>query len=277
MTAPHHMVSLRGGTTASGHDVARPSFLVGDAMAPGANMKIIGADEIKAITTGRDILFATHGFNVSYSNGLLALGRLQDALELPSRMLFIGILWPGDFWIPAINYPWEASDAVRCGNYIADWYNRDLMGTASVSFISHSLGGRLILQAATRTRKVKMLCLTAAAVDDDVLTSKQYAAAYANCERVYVLSSRCDQVLKLAYPVGDFLSDIFGDKDSPFKGALGRNGPKPIPGDGRAVHDPILKAAGYDHGDYMPSKQTKWPKVAEYMRAAILGQEPLWP
>ena len=116
-----------------------------------------------------------------------------------------------------------------------------------------------------------------AAVDDDVLTSKQYAAAYDHCETVHVLSSRCDQVLKFAYPAGDFFSDIFGDNDSPFTGALGRYGPQPFPSGGHATHNPIPKADKYDHGDYMPSPGSKWPKVADYMRAAIYGQRPAWP
>jgi hypothetical protein len=94
---------------------------------------------------------------------------------------------------------------------------------------------------------------------------------------VHVLSSRCDQVLKFAYPAGDFFSDIFGDNDSPFTGALGRYGPKPFPSGGHATHNPIPKTDKYDHGDYMPSPGTKWPKVADYMKAVIYGQRPAWP
>lgn len=272
----HYMISLRSHRVGGG--VAPPGFLSGDATAAGGKMTPVSEQAMQSLLRGKDVIFATHGFNVNYEDGLLALGRLADNLALGARWQFVGILWPGDFWVPAINYPWEASDAVTCGNHIARLCNGMFSQAASFSFISHSLGGRVILQAATRIPKVKMLCLTAAAVDSDVLSSKQYAAAYANSEKVYVLSSRKDKVLRYAYPAGDFFSDIFGDDDSPFRGALGRKGPRPFPSGGHAVHDPIPNEAAYDHGHYLPSSSgDRWKKVAAYMKAAVLGEHPVWP
>src|SRR5262249_42570014 len=54
-------------------------------------------------------------FNVSYAAAVPLLTALERTLHLGPRFLFVGVLWPGDWWVPAINYPAEADDAVRCG------------------------------------------------------------------------------------------------------------------------------------------------------------------
>jgi hypothetical protein len=92
---------------------------------------------------GKDVLLATHGFNVNQQKGVNSLGRLGDRLaQSPSaeREFFIGVLWPGDWWIPAVNYPVEAGDAVDSGRRLAIFCNKFLVLARSLSFVSHSLG-----------------------------------------------------------------------------------------------------------------------------------------
>lgn len=237
--------------------------------------RLIRPAQLAQMAAGRDVLFAVHGFNVSYAGGIASLGRLGQVAQLPPDALFIGVLWPGDFWIPVVNYPFEASDAVRCGKLLAAFSDRWLASAHSLSFMSHSLGGRLVLEAVRHSaRKIAMMCLTAAAVDRDCLTA-QYAGAVENCDATYVLSSRKDRVLRYAYPAGDFLSDLFGDPDSPFRTALGLHGPSPAAGQSvrpkRIPPDPPC-----DHGDYLADNEIG-RHVAGYVSRAFRGAPQTWP
>jgi hypothetical protein len=233
----------------------------------------------------RDVVFVTHGFNVNGARGINALGRFDAALAATGAELCIAMLWPGDWWIPAINYPFEASDAVDCGQRLARFCKKELGAATSLSFISHSLGGRLVLEAVKRLdgQRAKLLCMTAAAVDDDCL-QKQYAKAVEKCDRIVNLASKADRVLHYAYPVGDFASDLFGDDDSPFIGALGRYGPQP-PKIANVGGREIPKVAEYDHGNYLPPSEDvpaqdskeKWKAATEFMIRAFRGQTQVWP
>lgn len=240
---------------------------------------------------GKNILLATHGFNVSGRKGINALGWLEQRLDPRPNERFIGVLWPGDWWIPAINYPAEAADAVESGKYLASFCNEHLRNARSLSFLSHSLGGRVMLEAVKRLTPVpgretpaRIVCLTAAAVDSDCL-ARQYATVPSQCQSFLNLASRKDRVLKYAYPAGDFFSDIFGDDDSPWTAALGRAGPKgAYPGN----VDPhqIRDSDGYDHGDYLPPSDDtapvmipspQWEKSADFMIRAFRAQQQDWP
>jgi esterase/lipase superfamily enzyme len=259
-----------------GGSVVDPMLLVGDGLAPAPSFRPMTAAEIEQATTGRNLLLAVHGFNVSLGEGARQMAHLEARLALPPDATFFAVLWPGDFFIPVVNYPFEASDAVETGRRLAALCNRRFVRALSLSFMSHSLGGRVILEAVARLagRKARSMCLAAAAVDRDVLT-RQYARALANSESVSVLSSVKDRVLQLAYPGGDFLSDIFGDGDSPFRTALGFKGPRPHPGQSVA-HHAIPKTLGCGHGDYLPLGG-QWQPVAQYVRNCFDGAQQIWP
>jgi esterase/lipase superfamily enzyme len=232
--------------------------------------------EVTRAVQGKHLLFGTHGFATGFAAGAQFMAALQSMLSLPSSAGFVGVLWPGDSWLPYVNYSWEADDAVMCGRKLAALCNGRFRSAASFSFVSHSLGGRLVLEAAANLdRKARMVCLMAAAVDNNALTS-QYRAALANSEHVYVLSSIKDRVLRLAYPVGDALSDLFlGDSDSPFRSALGLNGPRP--GAGATVDDNrIAPQPPCDHGDYLPAG-SHWLQVAPYVRRSFDRVPHIWP
>lgn len=256
-----------------GGPIVDPQLL--DGPGPGGGLKLMTDQQVKAAVDGKDLLFAVHGFNVNMATGIGQFAQLEAALRLPASATFFGVLWPGDFALPVVNYPFEAADAVQCGRRLARLCNTRFARAASLSFMSHSLGGRLILEAVSGlARKARMMCLAAAAVDSDVLT-KQYAAALAKSEKVAVLSSVKDKVLQYAYPGGDFLSDLFGDGDSPFRTALGLKGPRPHAG-ASVTDSRIPKALGCDHGHYLPVG-AQWQNVASYVRNCFHGTPQTWP
>ena len=253
------------------------------AAGPKPTYRPMPAARLAETVRGRRVVIAIHGFNVSRPKAVRSYATLEASLQLTADQVFFGVLWPGDAWIPVINYPAEAEVAVKCGAALAAFLDARMTEAASLDFISHSLGGRVLLEAVKRlSRPAREVCVTAGAVDSNVL-SKQYLAARDNAHRVSVLASSKDKVLKLAYPLGDFGADVlFGDKDSPWKGALGLKGPKPTETPPRVEHRQIPSASGYGHGDYFPPSDgslagSRWPVSVGYMRRAVNGAPDAWP
>jgi hypothetical protein len=249
---------------------------------PDPKYQPIDAGTVARDTSGADVIVAIHGFNVSRPKAVRSYVTLEAELQLAASQQFFGVLWPGDFWLPVVNYPAEASDAVEAGRRLAAYLDAHMAQAASISFISHSLGGRVLLEAVQRLgRPVNQLCITAGALDNNCL-SKQYLAAKRKAERVSVLSSRADTVLKLAYPLGDFGSDVlFGDRDSPWRGALGLKGPNPFEPAPKVRHRPIDKGLDYGHGDYFPPSDGgpgdgDWRTSVAYMRRCVNGLPDSW-
>jgi esterase/lipase superfamily enzyme len=258
-----------------------PAFVVEAKSAPSPAYTPVPDLRLAQLVAGKDVIVAVHGFNVSRPKAVRSYAALEAALALTEDQIFFGVLWPGDAWIPVINYPSEAGDAVKGRGHVADFLNRRMTGAASFAFISHSLGGRLLLEAVQRLNlPVREVCVTAGAVDDDCLTS-QYAPAKIKAGRVSVLASKSDRVLQLAYPLGDFASDLFWrDHDSPWRGALGRSGPHPTEARPPVFHRQIPTDKKYGHGDYFPPSDgaggTRWPASVQYMRRAINGLPDSW-
>src|SRR5262249_1877754 len=174
---------------------------------------------------GKNALFATHGFNVTQSEGAASLGALDKYLNLTPPSLLVGVLWPGDSYIPIVDYPFEGDVAIDCGQRLAAFCNDCCPSAQTLSFVSHSLGARLILQAVGGlARKAQSVCLTAAAINRDCLNT-EYAAAARNSQSISILSSREDYVLKIAFSVGDPFADLLHDDHTPFEMALGYAGP----------------------------------------------------
>src|SRR5689334_17421744 len=76
----------------------------------------------------RNVILAVHGFNVSRKSGVRSLAALEQALALGPGEVFFGVLWPGDWWLPVINYSAEADDAVDAGRKVAAYVNRNMAG-----------------------------------------------------------------------------------------------------------------------------------------------------
>ena len=263
-------------TSPVGGDIVEdPYVLDGDGLQDPVQLRTVGWTIPPARVAGRHVVFATHGFNVSYRAGVHVLAQLEQTLALGDAFLFVGVLWPGDYWIPVINYPAEASDAVRCGQLLAGLVNRTLSGASAVSFVSHSLGGRLIFEAVAHLdAPADQVCVLAAAVDDNCLSTRQYSIVRANARRVSVLASTEDLVLRLAYPLGDFAADVaFDGDDSPWRGALGYRGPRPSRVD-RVEARQIDPANHIGHLEYLPSAGGL---VEGYVREVLHGLPPTWP
>jgi hypothetical protein len=273
-----------------GGSVAGPFLMEGSGTTTPPSLSIVAPERIGAVLARRSVLFATHGFNVSYQAGACALGNLEAQLIadgfLGGSDCFVGVLWPGDFWIPVINYPFAGGPAMDSGNRLATFCNRWQSAMQSVSFISHSLGARLVLQCVAKLqRKARTVCLTAAAIDRDCLLS-EYQSAAKNSESISILSSANDLVLKLAFPLGDPIADLLELDHTPFQPALGFKGP-PVPAD-----PPILApwqtpdTPPYNHGDYLPpsgaplpdpNPHPLWPAAARFMGHAYRGKPQDWP
>ena len=91
---------------------SQPQMMSGDG---GPSARLIADELVDGLIQGRTVVFGVHGFNVRYKSGLRSLARLDQELKLPQSHIFVGVLWPGDFWVPVINYPVEWEDAGRRG------------------------------------------------------------------------------------------------------------------------------------------------------------------
>ena len=268
-----------------GGPVVDPMVLQGDVGAPGK--KLVDWPAVEAMVAGKNVLFGVHGFNVSREHGMRSLGQLESYLSLTASDLFFGVLWPGDFWLPVVNYPFEGADAIDSGRRIAAACRRSFAKAQSLSFVSHSLGARVVLEAVTHLdRPARVVCLTAAAINRDCLAN-EYANAAANAHAIAILASRKDLVLKLAFPVGDPIADVLHEDHALFEPALGREGPPPPAPPPVVPPWQIPDSEGFDHGDYLPpsdhvqdpatASRQRWWRAAGFMGRAFHAQPQTWP
>jgi pimeloyl-ACP methyl ester carboxylesterase len=206
---------------------------------------------LKNFIHGKDVLIGTHGFNVNRANGIECLSEWEALLQLPATAVFVGLLWPGDSdSIYALSYPAEPKNAMTAGTMVGQFVDANFGDATSVSFVSHSLGTRVVLQAiATMNRRVRRAILMAGAVSDDCLTN-EFASVPGKVDAISVLTSQQDDVLRWAFPIGDFAAELV-DRDHPWwESALGRFGPKVAPPN---LVPPcrIPDAWNYGHLDYL--------------------------
>jgi hypothetical protein len=204
---------------------------------------------------GRDVLLGTHGFHVNRANGIANLSHWSEWLQLGANGFFVGVLWPGDArWIPFIDYPIEGNEAIKSGELLADYLMAKFRGVNSLSFASHSLGARMVLQTIRRLSnsfKLKTVTMMAGAIDDTCL-SNEYKDAASRMEKISVLASKCDDVLKLAFTLGNPVAGIVTRGDPYWHGALGRYGPNPPDDPSNLWKSPILPDSwNFGHGSYI--------------------------
>jgi hypothetical protein len=227
---------------------------------PAADVTVSGASSIAnlvEVIRGKDVLLGTHGFNVDMAHGISSLSLWESMLSLDTDTVFIGMLWPGDSaWLPVIDYPFEGNEATRSGQLLARFLNSHFTEAASLSFVSHSLGARMVLETIRQLnpdRRVSDLSLMAGAIDDNCLTD-EYRDAAGKVDSISILSSHGDYVLEFAFPIGNLLGGIISRGHPYWHAALGREGPETVNG----VH---LHSGGWQipdgwefgHGDYLPS------------------------
>lgn len=204
---------------------------------------------------GRDVLLGTHGFHVNRSDGIARLSHWTEWLEFGPNVFFVGVLWPGDSkWIPFLDYPVEGDEAIKSGQLLAQFLAQNFVGVRSLSFCSHSLGARMCLETVKNlpsSFRMGSLTTMAAAIDDTCLVD-EYKDAAARMQKISVLASQCDDVLKLAFPLGNPVSGIITRGEPYWHGALGRYGPNPGDQPANLDQSPILPNSwNFGHGSYI--------------------------
>jgi len=212
--------------------------------------------ELQEAVRGRDVFFAVHGFNVNQQDGLDHLGFWLSKVDVGNAVK-IGILWPGDCFVPIfVDYVVEGHEAIRSGDLLSSFLNANFTGAVNLSFASHSLGARVVLQTVRGLNlHVRRVLLMAGAIDDNCLTD-EYADATKKIDQISLLTSKSDAVLAAAYPLGNPLQGIIDRGHPYYHAALGREGPAnagqlaPRLRSGWEIPKPI----DYGHLDYIPGK-----------------------
>jgi hypothetical protein len=208
--------------------------------------------ELVSAIAGRHVLIATHGFNVNREAGIDCLSNWDGLLQLGDGAAFVGLLWPGDsIWAHGLDYPGEPKVADDAGPLVAAFVDKYFVGAASISFASHSLGARVVLSAVNAmSLPVRRVMLMAGALDDDCLTN-EFEAAAAKVDRISLLSSAKDEVLSLAFPMGNFVSGIIAAGHPWWHAAIGHAGATtPWPQNLQTLYM-IPDCWNYQHGNYL--------------------------
>lgn len=218
--------------------------------------------DLQSTIRNMDVLVVTHGFNVDRAAGRQALSAWEPLVSLPTGMVYLALLWPGDSaYVPAVDYPIEGNEAIKSGELLATFIQDNLLSAASFSFASHSLGARVVLQTVrgiAASAHVRTLFLMAGAIDDTCLNAEYGDAAQA-ADRISVLASYHDEVLALAFPVGNFFAGLLTRECPYWHAALGREGPQTALGGKVQQGWQIPNPWRYGHHNYLPSVPTQQP------------------
>jgi hypothetical protein len=240
---------------------------------------------------GRDVFLMAHGYNVNREHGTHSLNQWKSKLEVKAQPVFIGVLWPGDCVLPIfIDYVWEGSEAEKSGTLLGEFVRDNFAIAASLTFASHSLGARVVLQAIQTladSDRVKNLILLAAAIEDDTLL-REFNRAAQKVDRISVVYSLEDHVLQLAYPGGNLIGGLIERGNPNVKAALGRLGPS-APWAGKILPNPRLPSYWkYGHTDYMTTNPVTGdftlpvnvpdPSISAYPSGMVpaLAPDPAW-
>lgn len=249
--------------------------------------------DFTAATRGQRLLVLLHGYNNSRSFGRTRLARFMEFVAAGgSSEPMLAVLWPGDGWAKALTYPFEGRDADDTASSLCKWLTTHVDKTARIAFVGHSLGCRVVMNAAQQlfrhggSIQLDRICLMAPAIDNDSLGRAGvtcYRDATLGSDRVAVLASEEDKVLRFAYPLGDLAQTIlFGER---WGRALGRTGPDEHAANVLDQIEPVPKAdpkRDIDHGDYLDvEKGSPQQTIAESERF-VVGflqrlKEPKWP
>ncbi|MFZ0272005.1 MAG: alpha/beta hydrolase [Acidobacteriaceae bacterium] len=218
-----------------------------------ADYQSLPLNQLQRDIRAMNVLVGTHGFNVNRADGIEHLSNWEGLLQLGPSYVFIGLLWPGDsVWAHGLDYPEEPKIANDAGSgLIAPFLNSNFGGVASLSFASHSLGARLVLETVVNlTLPVKRVTLMAGAIDDDCLNT-EFQGAASKIQEIRALASKKDTVLSGLFPLGNLLGGIIAEGHPWWHSALGRSGPsQPQPAN---FLSPFQIPDGWDfnHGNYL--------------------------
>jgi hypothetical protein len=200
---------------------------------------------------GRHVLIAVHGFNVTRASGIDCFSNWEKLLDLPDPSVFLGLLWPGDsVWAHGLDYPAEPRIADDAGRLVAAFLDDKFGDAASISFASHSLGARVLLETVSRmSLPVRRAIVMAGAIDDNCLDT-EFQAATARIGQISILASKEDEVLSAAFPLGNLLAGIMAAGHPWWHAALGRDGPSTSPTNFRRPFE-IPDDWEFGHGNYL--------------------------
>jgi len=210
-------------------------------------------NQLLADIRGQHVLIGTHGYDVNRAAGIAHLSNWEGLLKLaPLPSIFVGVLWPGDsVWAHGLDYPEEPKIANEAGVLIAPFLDTNFGNAASISFASHSLGARLVLQTVSKmSLPVRRVTLMAGAIDDNCLNT-EFKAAAGRIGTISVLASKKDEVLSALFPLGNLIGGIIAEGHPWWHAALGHCGPsKPQPGNFQPPFE-IPSNWKYGHHNYL--------------------------
>ncbi len=238
----------------------------GDVLAPA---RFQGPVDARARTS---CLVLVHGFNnseVEAAEAYFGYRTRQTELTGATRdyfdRYFGDAFWPGDAdwgrfdFADFLVYPAAVKKAATAARELVQllWSMPNL---ERVSFVGHSLGCRVVMEALQRLQEralpvVDAVCLMAAAVPAEMLEPRgRYHSLMQRLQvigtRMYVLHSTRDPVLHRAFPPGQKLAGEGSNR------ALGRVGPNAsMPGFGATLTDSV--ASGATHGDYWGQQKNR--------------------
>jgi hypothetical protein len=227
------------------------------------NYQSLNPAQLLADVRGRHVLIGTHGFNVNRANGIASLSNWEGLLQLAPPSVFVGLLWPGDsIWAHGLDYPEEPRIADGAGQMIARFLDANFAATASISFVSHSLGARVVLETISQmTLPVRRLTLMAGAIDDNCL-STEFQAAAANVGEISVLASSKDTVLSELFPLGNLFGGIIAAGHPWWHAAIGHGGPSYPWAENFQAPFEIPSNWGFVHGNYLQINPPPAPAIA---------------
>ena len=213
---------------------------------------------------GQHVLIGVHGYNVNRADGIAHLSYWEGLLNLaPLPSIFVGLLWPGDsIWAHGLDYPEEPKIANEAGDLIGPFLDAHFGDAASISFASHSLGARVVLQTVSQmSAPVRRVTLMAGAIDDNCLNT-EFRAAASNIDKISALTSKKDAVLSMLFPLGNLLGGIIAQGHPWWHAALGHCGPsKPRPNNFDSPYE-IPSNWGYGHHNYLQVDLPPSPSIA---------------
>jgi hypothetical protein len=227
-----------------------------------SDYKSLDSGQLRSDILGRHVLIGIHGFNVNRADGIEHFSNWEGLLQLSPPSVFIGLLWPGDsIWAHGLDYPEEPRIANESGNLIAPFLDANFGIAASISFVSHSLGARILLQTISQmTLPVRRATLMAGAIDDDCLIT-EFKAAAANIAEISLLASRKDTVLSTLFPIGNLFAGIIAAGHPWWHSAIGQGGPcDPKPANLQSPFQ-IPDNWNFNHSNYLEIDPSPFPSV----------------
>lgn len=210
-------------------------------LTPGSRITTRTLKDLCGAVKGSSALVLVHG----YASPIESVGASYASIEARARGLYdhvVGFTWPS---VHVVAQWWKAvrnAEAVdRSFVHICRALN-----AAHLDVMTHSLGARVLLSGLDELPRkqptFRHVWLTAAAVDNEALErNEEFYAATEQIGRVFVMHSRRDNVLRLAYLGSN------GDR------ALGLHGPEEIAATRPNVHAVNCKRVVRSHSGYRSS------------------------